>query len=73
MVEIILIRHAQASFGAADYDVLSDLGHEQARALGRALKRQGVEPDKVFTGAQRRHRETFKGDAETAPRFLTYS
>jgi broad specificity phosphatase PhoE len=64
LVEVILIRHAQASFGAADYDVLSELGHEQAHALGRALKRQGVAPGAVFIGAQRRHRETFEGLAE---------
>ena len=37
-----LIRHAQASFGAADYDNLSDLGHRQSQALGAALKRQGA-------------------------------
>ncbi|PRX35345.1 Broad specificity phosphatase PhoE [Meinhardsimonia xiamenensis] len=59
--EIILIRHAQASFGAGDYDRLSALGHEQARALGQALRRQGVAPGAVFIGGQRRHRETFEG------------
>ena len=64
MVEIILIRHGQASFGAADYDVLSGLGHEQSRALGTALKTQGLVPDALFIGAQRRHRETLKGVAE---------
>ena len=64
MAEIWLIRHAQASFGAADYDKLSDLGHEQSRALGRALRRLGFQPDASFIGAQRRHRETFQGIAE---------
>ncbi|RMD93482.1 MAG: histidine phosphatase family protein [Alphaproteobacteria bacterium] len=59
--EIILIRHAQASFGAGDYDRLSALGREQARALGQALKRQGVAPEAAFIGAQRRHRETWEG------------
>lgn len=58
-----LIRHAQASFGADDYDKLSDLGHRQSAALGAALKRQGVVPDAVFIGAQRRHRETWEGIA----------
>ena len=61
MPEIWLIRHAQASFGAADYDKLSALGHEQSRALGFALKALGAEPDAVFIGAQRRHRETWEG------------
>ena len=61
MAELFLIRHAQASFGAADYDVLSDLGHQQSEALGRALAAQGVKPDVFVIGAQRRHRETFEG------------
>ena len=61
MAELWLIRHAQASFGAADYDKLSDLGHAQSRALGLALKALGAKPDAVFIGAQRRHRETWEG------------
>ena len=61
MPELYLIRHAQASFGAANYDLLSDLGHEQSVALGKALALQGVEPDALFIGAQRRHRETLEG------------
>jgi broad specificity phosphatase PhoE len=56
-----LIRHAQASFGAADYDNLSELGHRQSAALGAALKHQGVTPDVVFIGAQKRHRQTWEG------------
>ncbi|MBY6152241.1 histidine phosphatase family protein [Vannielia litorea] len=63
MPELLLIRHAQASFGAADYDVLSDLGHAQSRALGEALRRQGVRPVAVYRGAMRRHRETLEGIA----------
>ena len=61
MAELWLVRHAQASFGAADYDKLSDLGHEQSCALGAALKAFGMVPDAVFIGAQRRHRETWEG------------
>ncbi|MBA84328.1 histidine phosphatase family protein [Thalassobius sp. S69A] len=61
MPELYLIRHAQASFGAANYDVLSDLGHQQSFELGKALARQGVQPDTLFIGAQRRHRETLEG------------
>ncbi|WP_270730971.1 histidine phosphatase family protein [Shimia sp. Alg240-R146] len=56
-----LVRHAQASFGAADYDNLSELGHRQSAALGAALKQQGVTPDAVFIGAQKRHRQTWEG------------
>jgi broad specificity phosphatase PhoE len=58
MRDLVLVRHAQASFGAADYDALSDLGHEQARALGRALAERLPRPDLVLAGAMRRHRHT---------------
>ena len=61
MPTLILIRHAQASFGAADYDELSPLGHEQSRALGQALKALGIVPDAVCLGAQKRHRQTWEG------------
>lgn len=51
---VILVRHGQASFGADDYDVLSETGWEQGRLLGRYL----AEPSLVVTGGMRRHRET---------------
>ncbi|NIZ11442.1 histidine phosphatase family protein [Pseudooceanicola sp. HF7] len=56
-----LIRHGQASFGAADYDVLSDIGHRQSEALGRWFAAQGVVPDLVAHGGMRRQRETLEG------------
>ena len=56
-----LVRHGQASFGTDDYDRLSCIGHQQARALGEALKRQGVTPDLGIIGGQKRHRETYDG------------
>ncbi len=55
---VLLIRHAQASFGAADYDVLSERGHAQVDALQRALARRGVVADRVVTGSLRRQRDT---------------
>ncbi|UYV37095.1 histidine phosphatase family protein [Rhodobacteraceae bacterium D3-12] len=61
MAEFFLIRHAQASFGAANYDKLSDLGHVQSQELGRALKAQGVAPDAFWIGSLTRHRETLDG------------
>ena len=61
MPELYLIRHAQASFGAANYDKLSDLGHEQSEALGHALKVQGVAPSAFWIGTLTRHRETLDG------------
>jgi broad specificity phosphatase PhoE len=56
-----LVRHGQASFGAADYDVLSDLGREQARCLGRLWRADPAwAPDAVVhvSGALRRQVDT---------------
>lgn len=61
MAELILVRHAQASFGAANYDKLSPLGHEQSEELGAALAVLGIRPDAVAVGEQVRHRETLEG------------
>lgn len=58
MPQLLLVRHGQASWGAADYDQLSELGAEQSRALGAALVRRGVEPDLLLRGGLRRHRQT---------------
>jgi broad specificity phosphatase PhoE len=54
----LLVRHGQASFGADDYDVLSETGVEQSRMLGRALAAEGVTPAAVVHGAMRRQRDT---------------
>ncbi|MDO7868103.1 histidine phosphatase family protein [Nocardioides jiangxiensis] len=64
MSVILLVRHGQASFGAADYDALSAAGHEQARVLGRDLAARGVVPDRIVRGELRRHRETAEGILE---------
>lgn len=58
MPVVLLIRHAQASFGAADYDVLSERGHQQVDALARSLERRGIAPDLVVSGSLRRQRDT---------------
>ena len=55
---VLLVRHGQASFGAEDYDVLSETGWEQGRLLGRYLAARGVVPTAVVRGDMRRHRET---------------
>jgi broad specificity phosphatase PhoE len=55
---ILLARHGQASFGAADYDVLSEAGHEQARALADHLGARGVRVDRLLSGALVRQRDT---------------
>ena len=64
MGELYLIRHAQASFGAENYDKLSKLGREQSIALGKALSKQGIKPDVWMIGDMRRHRETVEGIVE---------
>ncbi len=58
MGEIYLVRHGQASFGAADYDQLSQLGIAQSRQLGAWLSASGQRFDRVVTGTLRRHRQT---------------
>jgi broad specificity phosphatase PhoE len=60
MGKLLLIRHGQASFGAANYDLLSPLGEEQSRALGSVL-RSRISPDLVITGSLRRHQQTAAG------------
>ncbi|QUJ78279.1 histidine phosphatase family protein [Sulfitobacter albidus] len=58
MAELLVIRHGQASFGAENYDVLSDLGRAQARAAGDWLRQMGWTPDRVLTGTLQRQRDT---------------
>ena len=58
MGRLLLVRHGQASWSAADYDVLSETGWEQSRLLGKALAARGIEPTVAFSGGMRRHRET---------------
>src|SRR5580704_15424810 len=72
MGEMYLVRHGQASFGAADYDQLSPLGVEQSRQLGAWLSASGRHFDRVITGTLRRHRQTadecFAGRADAVRR-----
>ncbi|WP_366863719.1 histidine phosphatase family protein [uncultured Sulfitobacter sp.] len=58
LAELLVIRHGQASFGAVDYDVLSDLGRAQARAAGAWLRGMGWTPDRVVTGTLNRQIDT---------------
>ena len=58
MGQVLLVRHGQASWGAEDYDVLSETGKEQSRLLGRSLAGRGTEPTLVVHGSLRRHRES---------------
>ena len=68
MSTIYLIRHGQA--GARDnYDLLSDLGKEQADLLGRHLASQEMEFSSVLCGGMNRQRLT----AEIACRAIRHS
>lgn len=64
MATLFLVRHGQASFGAHDYDLLSEIGHRQSRLLGEYLADRGVRPVRVMTGSLRRQRQTWEGMAE---------
>lgn len=55
---LLLVRHGQASWGAADYDQLSPLGTEQGRLLGAHLKALGITPTRAWVGGMRRHAQT---------------
>lgn len=58
MSTLWVVRHGQASFFAANYDQLSELGAEQSRRLGAFWARTGVVFDRVFIGPRARHRDT---------------
>jgi broad specificity phosphatase PhoE len=55
MGTLYLVRHGQASFGAADYDQLSDLGTRQCQRLGEYLRSRGKGFQAVLRGSLRRH------------------
>ena len=64
MAELVLVRHAQASFGADDYDELSELGWRQSRWLGEYFAQRGASFDYVTLGSLRRHAQTLAGIGE---------
>ena len=55
MGTVYLVRHGQASFGAADYDQLSELGTRQCHALGEWMAARGLQFEAVLRGTLRRH------------------
>jgi broad specificity phosphatase PhoE len=54
MGTLYLVRHGQASFGADNYDQLSDLGQRQCLQLGRYFASKGRRFDTVITGTLQR-------------------
>jgi broad specificity phosphatase PhoE len=76
---VLLVRHAQGSFGGADYDVLSERGHEQAAALADDLEARELNVTRVLAGSLARQRNTaapiaerFGRDIEVDPRWNEY-
>ncbi len=58
MAELVVIRHGQASFGADNYDELSDLGRRQSAAVGAHLRDIGWVPDRLISGTLKRQIDT---------------
>ena len=58
MGTLYLVRHGQASFGAADYDQLSELGARQCQRLGAYLAASGLRFDAVLRGSLKRHAQS---------------
>lgn len=54
MGTLYLVRHGQASFGADNYDQLSDLGARQCLQLGRYFASKGRRFEAVITGTLQR-------------------
>lgn len=58
MSRIFLVRHGQASWGAENYDALSELGRRQAAATGWWLGGQGIVPARLISGELVRQRDS---------------
>jgi broad specificity phosphatase PhoE len=58
MSVLTLVRHAQASFHADNYDELSPLGQTQARLLGEFWARRQIDFDEVYCGPRVRQQHT---------------
>lgn len=61
MGTLYLVRHGQASFGADDYDQLSELGHRQSVRLGEYFALKGIHFEGLIAGTLRRHKQTLAG------------
>ncbi|MBN1210186.1 MAG: histidine phosphatase family protein [Myxococcaceae bacterium] len=76
MTRLYLVRHGQASFGAARYDQLSPLGERQGRLLGQHLQRTAFRADAWLSGTLDRQRATLAAmlqGLETPPAIDSHS
>jgi broad specificity phosphatase PhoE len=60
MSKIFFFRHAQASLGADNYDVLSKKGELQALELGKYLVKKKYLFDKIYVGSLQRQQHTYE-------------
>lgn len=67
MGAIYLVRHGQASFGATDYDDLSELGLRQSALLGQWLSRLDQNISLFVSGSHRRHQQSQQACLEAWP------
>lgn len=58
MSSLLLVRHGQASLGAANYDNLSPAGRQQARWLGEHFAATGLTVQHLVSGGMQRHQQT---------------
>lgn len=58
MSRLLYFRHAQASYGQADYDQLSPVGYRQSDHLGAHLVDSEVTFDHIYVGPLKRHHQT---------------
>ena len=58
MSVLYLVRHGQASFGAADYDKLSEMGEKQCAMLGHYWIKFNVKLDAVYCGTLSRQKRS---------------
>ncbi len=59
MGTLTLVRHGQASFGAVDYDCLSERGQRQCRLLGEYWHQRKQSFSAVLHGSLMRHTQSF--------------
>jgi broad specificity phosphatase PhoE len=64
MGTLYLVRHGQASFGAANYDQLSPLGVQQCQRLGSYFASKGRRFASVITGTLQRQIQTYDALAD---------
>src|SRR5271156_4350447 len=60
MASLFIVRHAQASFLAENYDLLSPVGEAQSRLLGEYWSTRNLRFDRVCAGPRVRHKDTVK-------------